>query len=160
MQVSENEIINILTNRDILLDTIRRKREELLAESNEIEEAVIRQISLSGKPLKADVLSKTNDNKENILKILEKSKEERILLANAIERQLDLLFMEEQMINRVWIAYRRTDSLDYRLLEALYIKNEKQELICMEFNISKATLNRRRKTVINNLQKIIYSGGD
>jgi hypothetical protein len=153
IRLDEKKVIDILSKREYFIKIISTQREELAADLYN-KDGVIQQISLKGKEFDKLQLGKTN-NRNDIGIVYERTEKELLNQIKVINKQLDELQEEENLINTVWIAYRNLDKEEYELIGRLYIKMEKWDVICKDLGITRSTLQRRRKQVMKHFFRLI-----
>lgn len=152
--MDEKYIVNVLSNKNRILEKLQSQREELLQRKQQTDKRyddVIRQISLKGKPIKADVLSPTNAQNNNMLSILRRSHRELRKQENEIDRQLGLLNEEEQRVKHIWNAFKVLESQDFKILNEIYVKKIKYDYLCTDYQKNKSTLYRKRSDALEKL---------
>lgn len=152
----EEEAIYILQNRQMLLQTIRTKREMICSECCSVDDQ-IQELVLQGKKLREDMISPTNDNKDKMLNVLERQQKRFRQEAMALEEELNCLADQERKINRVWTCFRCLPPEDFALLKELYVENNKWDTVAGRQGVSKSTITKSRKLAVQKLVILVNS---
>ena len=150
------EIEQIISEKEQLLEVISIRRSLLLENYKRIEDTNILATSLYSPTIKEDSIQSSNKVKDlyTIYEQKEKSKEEYL---KELLKTEELLYRKEQQIYRIDCCFNSLSSDYYLLLYKLLVVKEKQELLAEEFQISKTTLQKKKKSALTRIQQLYES---
>lgn len=145
---SENEIKNILRNKDRLLRVLQIKRQEIYKEM-ENKEDYMRSLLLSHPKYGEYVqTSEIRDVAEDMLRYKKLVKRYETELIRLLTEITD----EEEQIQKIWYCFTKLPEPYYTYLHELYVERKPYKEVLMQSGISNTAFARRRKKAFETIQ--------
>lgn len=142
IKIDENIVKDVLRNRKNKINSIHRKMNYLTSDidlKNEILTSIcLRSQRLSDLPKARGRKKDMSDVYEAYQKSFEEQKYE-------IQEQFWKLVEQEDMIERVWQCFLALEEPYFSILEAIYVKQEKYEVVLEESGLSNQPFNEKRR---------------
>lgn len=153
--VTEWEVKHILRNRELLRASIQDKistiQHDIIWGNDVIEMVSLPCKQLSDVPKARNRYTDIGDVYEKYQKKLEQRQME-------LKQMLNLLFIKEEKIERVWGSYLALDEPYYSIVNKMYVQNELYATVEAESGYSRHVFEKYRKEAISLIERFYYSG--
>lgn len=157
--ITESKIIYIIKNPDLEEELMQEQRsllEKISKQSETLEsihDEIIGAISLKGRELKQDVLSRTNNTNDGVLSVMEQAERIQREYYSALQEQFCAIVNQLEMVQRVRICFDTLDSGSRAILNRLYRHNEKWDYIEKRMEINHRALVSKRSYAIKTIKE-------
>lgn len=145
---SENEIKNILRDKDRLLQALQVKRQEIYHDIQN-KEATIRSMLLSH-PKEGERVqtSELQDVMDDMIRCQKQLKHQETELKKLLKELTD----EEEKIQKIWYCFTKLPEPYYTYLHRLYVDRKTYKEVVLESGISNTAFAKRRKKAFETIQ--------
>lgn len=163
--ITESMIINVLVKGESLLVKLASKRFSLLERFKKIRGEITKQKALassiyssySGDIKEENMFYERGSSKRDMLDIIEGIRKESKIEEDNIAREILEIEKYEKAIFRIATCIETLLEDEKDILERLYVKEEKWDVIANELNISKASISKIRKEAFQSIIELYDS---
>lgn len=150
MVLDEKYIINVLSNRKDILETVQTKKSMWQEDSMELDA----ELATLTRQLASLYNSNKDSSQDNIISILKGNQERISEQRQEVVESLNALNEEEQRIKKIWSAFLALTGDDFKILNDMYVMDLKWDFLCLEYGIGRTALHNRRRIAIDKLRKV------
>ena len=154
LPISENEIKNVLKNRNQIISTIHTRIEYLNRDIYHTSD-IIEAVSLRSKAL-SDMPRGGGGHKDLFA---EYEKYHNLLDKRCAEYTVGIhqLILQEERVERLWICFSALDADAYNILYRLYVENELYQTVERESGLTHPIFEKKRKRAMQDIMRLYNS---
>lgn len=156
MDLQEAEILNILKNKNELLQSNSERRRDAYTALEYTSEEITKAISLHGRLLGSQE-AYSGKRPHSLAELLEVQKKKEREYQRELFLLLEALDRERERIQRVWLCYQALPLQQYNALKGLYIDKKLWNEIEDEMGLNHRLFVEIRKSAVKNIQKMYIS---